>query len=87
MDYNLEHGITPTTIQKDVRDTFETIRMAESDTKYSYSQDVEHMDEDDLQKLMNKIEKEMKEAARELQFERAAALRDRLKELQDRVKG
>ncbi len=87
MDYNLEHGITPTTVQKSVRDTFETLRTAESDTKYSYTQDIEHMDKDDLQKLMDKIEKEMKEAARELQFERAAALRDRLRELQEKVKG
>ncbi len=85
MDYNLEHGITPMTIQKSVRDTFETIKIAEADTKYSFTQDIEKMDEDALQQLMNKIEKEMKEAARELQFERAAALRDRLRELQDKL--
>lgn len=87
MDYNTEHGITPKTIQKSVRDTFETIKIAETDTKYSFTQDVEQMDETDLQGLVNKLEKEMKAAARELQFERAAALRDRLKELKERIKG
>ena len=87
MDYNTEHGITPKTIQKSVRDTFETIKIAETDTKYSFTQDIEQMDETDLQGLVNKLEKEMKAAARELQFERAAALRDRLKELKERIKG
>jgi len=86
MEYNLKHGITPTTVQKGVRDTLETIKAAETDTKYSFTQDIEQLDEAGIQALMNKIEKEMKQAARELQFERAAALRDRLKELQEKIK-
>ena len=86
MEYNLKHGITPTTIQKGVRDTLETIKVAEGDAKYSFTQDTEQMKESDLLALMNKLEKEMKEAARELQFEKAAFLRDRLKELQERLK-
>jgi excinuclease ABC subunit B len=86
MEYNLKHGITPTTVQKGVRDTLETIKAAETDTKYSFTQDIEQLDEVGIQALMNKIEKEMKQAARELQFERAAALRDRLKELQEKIK-
>jgi len=86
MEYNLKHGITPTTVQKSVRDTLETIRATEPDTKYSFTQDIEQLDEAGIRALMDKIEKEMKEAARELQFERAAALRDRLKELQEKVK-
>jgi len=87
MEYNVRNGITPTTVQKSVRDTFETIRAAETDTRYSFTQDIDQMDEADIRTLMDKIEKEMKEAARELQFERAAALRDRLKELQEKIKG
>jgi len=85
MEYNLIHGITPTTVQKGVRDTLETIKVAETDTKHSFTQDIEQLDEAGIQALMNKIEKEMKQAARELQFERAAALRDRLKELQEKI--
>lgn len=86
MEYNLKHGITPTTVQKGVRDTLETIKVSEGDAKYSFAQDIEQMKESDLLALMNKLEKEMKEAARELQFEKAAFLRDRLKELKERLK-
>lgn len=85
MEYNTANGITPTTIQKGVRDRLETMKVAEEDTKYSYGQDFEQMDEKELQAMMLKLEKEMKEAARDLQFERAAHLRDRLQELKKRL--
>jgi len=81
MEYNEKHGITPTTVQKAVRDTLETLKVAEEETQYAFSRNDEHLSEKELQALMNKLEKEMKEAARDLQFERAAALRDRLLEL------
>ncbi len=80
-EYNIENNITPTTIQKGVRDTLETMKVAEEDTRYSFAQNLEQLGEKDIQALMLKLEKEMKEAARDLQFERAAALRDRLQEL------
>ena len=86
MEYNIKNGITPTTVQKGVRDTLETIKAAEGETKYTFTQDIEQMDESDLQVLISKLEKEMKEAARELQFEKAAFLRDRLKELKEKMK-
>ena len=86
MEYNIKHGITPTTVQKGIRDTLETIKVAEDDSKYTLDQDIEQMNKSDLQALMDKLEKEMKEAARELQFERAALLRDKLKELRDSMK-
>ena len=86
MEYNIKHGITPTTVQKGIRDTLETIKVAEDDSKYTLDQDIEQMNKSDLQALMDKLEKEMKEAARELQFERAALLRDKLKELRDNMK-
>lgn len=81
MDYNEKHGITPTTIQKAVRDTLETLKVAEESSRYSFAQRAEELDEAGLQALMNELEKEMKEAARDLQFERAASLRDKLLEL------
>jgi excinuclease ABC subunit B len=84
VEYNLKHGITPTTVQKGVRDTLETMKIADGDSKYLSAHDTEHMKESDLQALINKLEKEMKEAARELQFEKAAFLRDRLKELREK---
>ena len=73
-------------MQKGIRDTLETIKVAEDDSKYTLDQDIEQMNKSDLQALMDKLEKEMKEAARELQFERAALLRDKLKELRDSMK-
>lgn len=84
-EYNIENGITPTTIQKGVRNVLETMKIAEEDTRYSFTQNVEQLDERDLQALMQKLEKEMKEAARDLQFERAAELRDRLQELKKKL--
>src|SRR5690606_2736787 len=85
MEYNQKHGITPTTVQKGVRDTLETIKAAEDDAKYTFGQDTEHMQRSDIEALISKLEKEMREAARELQFEKAAFLRDRLKELREKL--
>ena len=81
MEYNEINGITPTTIQKAVRDTLETMKVAEGETQYAFAQNIEQLNGKDIQALMNKLEKEMKEAARDLQFERAASLRDKLGEL------
>jgi excinuclease ABC subunit B len=81
MEYNLEHGITPTTVQKGVRDVLETLRTAEEEAEYSYDLKAGEMSEAEISALMEKLEKEMREAARDLQFERAALLRDRLQEL------
>ncbi len=81
MEYNEKNGITPTSIQKAVRDTLETIKVAEEEVPYDFTQSVEQLNEKDLKQLMDKMEKEMKEAARDLQFERAASLRDKLMEL------
>lgn len=85
MEYNEANGITPTTVQKGVRDMLETMKVAEEGMKYASAADVGQLDEKDLQAMIQKLEKEMKEAARELQFERAAHLRDRLQELKKRL--
>lgn len=83
-EYNLKYGITPTTIQKGVRDTLETIKVAESGAGYS-SEYTDDLGEADLQTIADRLEKEMKEAARALEFERAASLRDKLAELRKRL--
>lgn len=85
VDYNEEHGITPTSIQKGVRDVLETMKVAEDEAKYSIKANLDEMDIHDIENLVQKLEKEMKEAARELQFERAAELRDKLVELKRRL--
>lgn len=85
MDYNLEHGITPQSIQKSVRDTIEITKVAEEGAKYSIRGDMESFGRDDLQKLVERLSREMKEAARELQFERAAQLRDKIGELKKKL--
>ncbi|HEX2945017.1 MAG TPA: excinuclease ABC subunit UvrB [Clostridia bacterium] len=83
-EYNIKNGITPTTIQKGVRNTLETIKVAETGAGYSFEH-ADEMDEADLQTIANRLEKEMKEAARALEFERAASLRDKLQQLQKRM--
>jgi excinuclease ABC subunit B len=86
MDYNEKHAITPASIQKAVRENLETLKVAEEDSKYSLTQSIEQLNEADMLELMNKLEKEMKEAARDLQFERAASLRDKLLEVKRMMK-
>ena len=60
--------------------------MAEEDSQYSLTQSIEQLNEADMLELMNILEKEMKEAARDLQFERAASLRDKLLEVKRMMK-
>lgn len=86
MDYNEKNGITPASIQKAVRENLETMKVAEEDAQYSLAQSIERLNEADMHELMNKLEKEMKEAARDLQFERAASLRDKLLEVKKMMK-
>lgn len=85
MDYNLEHGITPRTIQKEVRDVIEATKVAEDSVKYFIRGDEDSMSREDLQNLVDKLTKEMKEAAKDLQFERAAELRDKITELKSKL--
>ncbi|GGG01178.1 UvrABC system protein B [Paenibacillus albidus] len=78
--HNEQHGITPTTINKKVRDIIEATKVAES--KADYLSDVGgKMSKKERQSLMQRLEAEMKDAAKNLQFERAAELRDALLEL------
>ena len=79
-EYNEEHGITPQTIKKAVRDLI-SISKSIAKSEYEMEKDPESMSEDELKKLAAKIEKQMKKAAAELDFETAAILRDKMIEL------
>lgn len=78
--YNEEHGITPTTIKKAVRDLIAISKAVEEDQN-SGQKDLESMDEKELKKLSAELEKKMHQAAVELNFEEAARLRDRMLEV------
>ncbi|MDE5777044.1 MAG: excinuclease ABC subunit UvrB [Lachnospiraceae bacterium] len=82
-DYNKEHGITPTTIQKSVRDLITTATGEDIEALNAayHEKDVESMTKKELQEEIKKFTKKMETAAAELNFEMAAEYRDRLKEL------
>ena len=78
--YNREHNITPRTIQKSVRDLISISReVAQTETRME--KDPESMSRQELEKLIKKVEKQMKSAAADLNFETAAELRDKMIEL------
>ncbi|MBQ2980726.1 MAG: excinuclease ABC subunit UvrB [Lachnospiraceae bacterium] len=78
--YNEEHGITPTTIKKAVRDLISITKKA-VETVDKLEKDPESMDREELIKLIGKVQKQMQKAAAELNFEAAAELRDKMLEL------
>ena len=78
--YNAEHGITPTTIKKAVRDLIAISKAVEEDED-AFKKEPESMDEKELKKLAAELEKKMRQAAAELNFEEAARLRDRMIEV------
>lgn len=86
MEYNEEHNITPTTVIKGVRDIIEATKVSEE--KESYESEVKKAAKKDIpvEKLIEQYEEEMKEAAKNLQFERAAELRDIIKDLKENSK-
>ena len=82
MMYNKEHGITPQTIKKSVRDAIEATVVADEEAVYGA------IDTNDIKSIKESIitlQEEMMEAAQNLQFERAAQLRDKIKELEDKL--
>ncbi|WP_370251869.1 excinuclease ABC subunit UvrB [Exiguobacterium sp. SH1S4] len=76
-EYNEEHGVTPQTIRKEVRGVIRATVAAEEEVLESLSS----MNQDEREAAIGKLEEEMKQAARDLQFERAAELRDLILEL------
>ena len=79
--YNIEHGITPKTIQKDIRDVIRATQAAEAGEDERAAKKYENLSKKDRQQVIARMEKEMKDAARALDFERAAELRDLILEL------
>ncbi|MGI6702470.1 MAG: excinuclease ABC subunit UvrB [Clostridia bacterium] len=77
LQFNREHGITPRSIRKAVADVIEATKVAEEEVSYSVLEDVLKGSED-IEDIIKQLEKEMREAAAKLDFERAAALRDRI---------
>ncbi|MCI7525473.1 MULTISPECIES: excinuclease ABC subunit UvrB [Oliverpabstia] len=78
--YNKEHGITPKTIKKAVRDLI-SISKEVAKTQKKLEKDMESMSREELEELIGKIQKQMKAAAADLNFEMAAELRDQMIEL------
>ncbi|WP_269919442.1 excinuclease ABC subunit UvrB [Caldifermentibacillus hisashii] len=80
-EYNRKHGITPKTIQKEIHDVIRATIAAEEQEEYSTTDKYGKLSKKEREKLIQKLEVEMKEAAKALDFERAAELRDLVLEL------
>ena len=88
--YNIEHGIEPTTIVKEIHDINERLRVvAEATSIYTSERGDWRAGADarerEIEKLVARLEAEMRAAAKELEFERAAALRDEIQQIRLRV--
>ncbi len=83
--YNEEHGITPETIKKAVRDVIEVTTKVEEDLDTFAGKNVLELTKKELGNYAKMLEKEMKAAAKDLQFERAAILRDKLLEVRAKL--
>jgi excinuclease ABC subunit B len=79
-NYNVEHGIEPASIAKAVRDLTDRMKVAESQEEYGTTT-LTTLPDDELERMMEDLQKQMKAAAQELAFERAAQLRDQLNDL------
>ena len=83
--YNKEHGITPTTIQKSVRELISIYKKVAKE-ECQFQKDPESMSKKELEKLVAEIQKKMQSAAAELNFEAAADLRDKMIELKKNLR-
>lgn len=77
-EYNEKHNIIPKTIQKKVFDIIQATTVAEENQKYNLDKDIESMSKDEILKAIQKLEKDMKKASVDLQFEQAALIRDKI---------
>lgn len=82
MIYNEEHSITPTTIKKGIRNAIEATKVADEEATYGIKE-TDNIDE--IKENIATLQAEMMEAAQNLQFERAAELRDKIKQLDERI--
>ncbi len=87
--YNARHGITPKTIRKKVKELIETTKVAESAAEYTTDKAgrISSMSKDELAELAGKLEQEMRQASKALEFERAAELRDMIVEIKEKIGG
>jgi excinuclease ABC subunit B len=81
MKHNEKHGITPQTIIKGIRDVIEATKVAEANADYLPQHPLDMMSKEDKRDYVARLEQQMKQAAKDLQFERAAELRDLIIEL------
>ena len=84
ISYNEEHGITPKTIKKNIRDTIEATKVADEEIQYGIK-DKDNMNIEEIKQSIVNLSAEMIECAQNLQFERAAQLRDKIRELEERI--
>ena len=84
-DYNKMHGITPTSVKKSVRAVIEATKAAEPEMEEYKGKSPLELTKKELKDYIKKLEKEMKQAAQDLQFERAAQLRDQIFEYKVRL--
>ena len=84
MKYNEEHGITPQTIKKAVRDLISISKVIAKE-EVRFEKDPESMTKKELEKLIGEIQKKMQKAAADLNFEAAAELRDKMLELKKQL--
>ena len=85
--YNREHGITPKTIVKPIKPLIETTLVAESGGKYEVKKGKKKLTKKDRENLIKTLTREMQQASRALEFERAAELRDMILELDGSLPG
>ncbi|MBQ4506157.1 MAG: excinuclease ABC subunit UvrB [Firmicutes bacterium] len=84
-EYNEAHGITPESVRKAVRDVIEVTQKAEAELADMEGKNLLELTKGELLEYAAKLEKEMRAAAKDLQFERAALLRDRMLEVRARI--
>jgi excinuclease ABC subunit B len=83
--FNEEHGITPETVKKAVRNVIEATRAADPSSAYWTDHDVSKLPRRHIPKMVEKLKREMREASKRLEFERAAMLRDMILELETKA--
>jgi excinuclease ABC subunit B len=89
MAYNKRHGITPETVKKQITDVLASIYERDYYTVPALPDEerVQYIPREEIPALMATLEKQMKQAAKKLEFERAAELRDQIRDLQRRMLG
>ena len=80
-EYNEANGITPTTITKDIRDVIEITKLTEQIEEFNSLEEIMKYSKDNLEKAIKKLELDMYKASKELEFERAAFIRDEITKL------